>query len=105
MLLDGHLVLRSGTSCLIRLGTDVFSRLHLSGLILLCDDAGVAAAGLVSRDGVSTNSETVAELAVEEATHALAVCCALGIPLIVIDSPTETQLINAVVQLLADAPV
>ena len=103
MLLDGHFVLRGGAGGLIRLATDVFSSLRLSGVILLCDDAEVIAARLASRDGVSTSSESIAELAAEEAAHARAVCCTLDIPLIVVDSPTEMQLMDAVVRLLADA--
>lgn len=105
MLLDGHFVLRGGAGGLIRLATDVFSSLRLSGVILLCEDAKVIGARLASRDGVSTSSESIAELAAEEAAHARAVCCSLDIPLIVIDSPSEMQLTNAVVQLLADASV
>lgn len=104
MLLDGHFVLRSGAGELIRLDTDVFSNLRLSAVILLCDDAKVIAARLVCRDGVSTSSESVAELAAEEEVHARAVCCSLDIPLIVVNSPTEMQLMDAVVRLLADAP-
>lgn len=103
MLLDGHFVLRSGVGGLIRLDTDVFSSLRLAGVILLCDDAKVIAARLVCRDGVSTSSESVGELAAEEAAHARAVCCSLDIPLTVINSPTEMQLKAAVVRLLGDA--
>lgn len=104
MLLDGHFVLRSGAGGLIRLDTDVFSSLRLSGVILLCDDAKVIAARLACRDGVSTSSESVAELAAEETAHARAVCCSLDIPLTVVNSPTEIQIMDAVVRLLAEAP-
>lgn len=103
MLLDGHFVLRSGAGGLIRLDTDVFSSLRLSGVILLCDDAKIIAARLACRDGISTSSESVAKLAAEEAVHARAVCRSLDIPLTVVNSPTEMQLKAAVVRLLGDA--
>lgn len=104
MLLDGHFVLRSGSGGLIRLDTDVFSSLRLSGVILLCDDAKVIAARLACRDGVSTSSDSVTELAAEEKAHAVAVCHSLDIPLTIVNSPTEMQLMDAVVRLLAHAP-
>ncbi|WP_071849938.1 ATP-binding protein [Duganella sp. HH105] len=104
ILLDGHFVLRGMGGGLIRLAIDVFSSLRLSGVILLCDDAETIAARLASRDGVSTSSESIAELAAEEAAHARAICCALEIPLIVVDSPTEMHLMDAVMKLLAVPP-
>lgn len=104
MLLDGHFVLRSGAGGLIRLDTDVFSGLRLSGVILLCDDSEIISARLACRDGVSMSPAYIAELAAEEADHARSVCCALDIPLTVINSPTERQLRAAIVRLLADAP-
>jgi len=104
MLLDGHFVLRSGAGGLIRLDTDVFSRLRLSGVILLCDDSKIIAARLARRDGVSTSSESVAELASEEESHARAICCSLHIPLTVVNSATEIELKAAVVRLLAGTP-
>lgn len=101
MLLDGHFVLRSGAGGLIRLDTDVFSSLRLSGVILLCDDAKIIAARLANRDGVSMRSDSVAELASEEATHARAICRSLDIPLTIIESPTKALLMDAVTCLLS----
>ena len=105
ILLDGHFVLRSATGSLIRLATDVFSSLRLSGVILLCDNAEIIAARLARRDGISTGLESIAELAAEEAAHAHDVCRSLDIPLTVIESPTEALLMDAVTRLLAEAGV
>lgn len=102
VLLDGHFVLRSATGGIVRLATNVFYRLRLSGVILLCDDAEVIADRLVGRDGISTSPKSIAELAAEETAHAHVVCCALRIPLTVIESPSEALLMDAVTRLLAE---
>ena len=101
MLLDGHFVLRSATGDLVRLPVEVFSSLHLSGVILLTENAPIIASRLAGRDSVSPSAASIAELANAEVAHAQHVCRALHIPLIVIQSPNETTLTDAVTQLLA----
>jgi len=105
ILLDGHFVLRGRAGDLIRLSADVFSRLDLSGVILLCDDPKIIARRLTNRDGVPATAESIAELAVEEAAHAQSICALLEIPLTVIDTPTEMQIMDAVARMLAGARI
>lgn len=100
MLLDGHFVLRNAAGVSVRLGEDVFSNLHLSGTILLIDDAKTIAARLLSRDGIFTAPDSIAELATEETAHAHDVCSALKIPLIIVNTPNKAALTNAIIQLL-----
>lgn len=101
MLLDGHFVLRSASGNLVRLSKEVFSGLHLSGVILLTEDAATIESRLAGRDSVSPSAASIAELANAEVAHAQHVCRALQIPLTVIQSPNETTLTDAITQLLA----
>ncbi|MEM4988338.1 ATP-binding protein [Collimonas sp. H4R21] len=106
ILLDGHFVLRSTAGDFVKLAADVFSSLRLSGVILLCDSPELIANRLFDRDGYKTAPDEIAELAAEEAKHAHDVCSALGIPLIVIESPDEALLRDAIKRLLnAAAPI
>jgi adenylate kinase len=100
ILLDGHFVLRSAAGGLARLSTNVFSSLNLSGVILLSDDAEVISSRLLSRDGVLTSPQAIADLAVEEALHANAVCRFLKVPLVLIESPNEAMLTDSVSRFL-----
>ena len=101
ILLDGHFVLRGASGELVKLQVDVFSGLHLSGAIILAEDAAIVVSRLAGRDGFAMSEASIAELASEEISHAKDVCLALQIPLVIIRSPSEVALTNAVTALLA----
>lgn len=100
ILLDGHFVLRDSIGNLTKLSSDVFAQLHLTGAIVLTEDAEIISHRIAERDSVETNAETIVELAAAEALHAENVCLKLQIPLITIHSPDEVTLMEAVTELL-----
>jgi adenylate kinase len=100
ILLDGHFVLFNQLGELEKIPIEVFSNLHLVGAITLTDEAMIVAKRLTERDSMMINLESIVELASEELLHARYVCSALSIPLIILNSPTELTLSNAVTTLL-----
>lgn len=96
LLLDGHFVLRGANGDLVRLGQEVFGKLRLSGVILLCEKPETVAIRLLQRDGLSVTVDSIAALAAEEERHAREVCASLGIPLKILVSATAALLTEAV---------
>lgn len=96
ILLDGHFVLRGSSGELVRLSKEVFSALNLAGVILLTENSETIAERLKGRDGITTNLESITELAAAELDHAHFVCRFQRIPLTVLHSPDENILTEAV---------
>ena len=101
ILLDGHFVLRNAQGVLTPLATTVFKELHLTGVILLTEEANIIASRLALRDKGTPDVQAISELAAAESAHALAVCNELRLPLATIPAPTLTSLTDAVKRLLA----
>jgi len=100
ILLDGHFVLRNAQGVLTPLATKVFKELHLTGIILLTEEANTIASRLTQRDNNAPDLNAISELAEAESTHAQSVCNQLKLPLAVIHSPTLASLSDAVRNLL-----
>ncbi|WP_310384455.1 ATP-binding protein [Roseateles sp.] len=101
ILLDGHFVLRNAQGTLTLLEMEVFSELHLAGVILLTEESNIIASRLAVRDKGETSIAAISELAKAESAHAQAVCRELGLPLAIIHAPTEKSVGYAVKKLLA----
>ncbi len=99
LLLDGHFVLRDEVGALAPLQLEVFRRLGIKVTILLETPADIVASRLVER-GAPQSLTDIEELASAELQHAESTCAALGIPLIRLRSPTESQLRSVVEQLI-----
>jgi adenylate kinase len=100
ILLDGHFVLRNALGVLTPLATLLFKELHLAGVVLLTEDENVIASRLALRDNRAPDVQVIFDLAEAELIHANLVCTALGIPLIVIRSPSLEQLTTAIKDLI-----
>lgn len=100
VLLDGHFVLRDKDGDFVRIAKDVFAELNLTEVILLSEDPDIIVERVNLRDSVLLTSASVKALAVEEENHARDICCALGIKLTVLESPTEFILKNVVAEIL-----
>jgi adenylate kinase len=100
ILLDGHFVLRNAQGVLTPLATTVFKELHLTGVILLTEEANIIASRLAMRDKGTPDVQAISELAVAELAHAQAVCHELELPLAVIQAPTLASLADVVKKLL-----
>jgi len=96
ILLDGHFVLRDSAGALVPLEQSVFAAMRLSGVILLTEDVQTIRDRLSVRDGVAKSVMEISELIDAESAHALAVCQAISLPLLVIHSPTESAILDAV---------
>lgn len=103
LLLDGHFVLRDSEGQLIRLGVDVFSRLQIEAALLIEAPNELVAARLARRHGQVDELASIQALAVAEREHAIHVCAALNLPLILLQSPTEDQFASAVGDILHKA--
>lgn len=103
ILLDGHFVLRNAQGVLTLLATTVFKELHLTGVILLTEGENIIASRLAMRDKGTTNVQAISELAEAELTHAQAVCRELGVPLKILNKPTEKSVGDAIKQLQASS--
>ncbi|HYW58108.1 MAG TPA: ATP-binding protein [Polaromonas sp.] len=101
ILLDGHFVLRNELGILTPLEKMVFRELHLTGVILLTEESNIIACRLAMRDGGATDVFAISELAEAESAHVQDVCHELGLPLTVINSPTEESLSVAIERLTA----
>lgn len=91
LLLDGHFVLRDKNGALTPLDLEVFRRLGIHGAILLEAPSNIVALRLTERGAPQALSD-IDELASRELHHADHSCATLGIPLIRLPSPTESQL-------------
>lgn len=100
LLLDGHFVLRDKDGALAPLDLEVFRRLGIHGAILLEAPSNIVACRLAERGAPQALSD-IDELASGELNHADHSCAALGIPLIRLSSPTESQLYAAIEELLS----
>jgi adenylate kinase len=96
LLLDGHFVLRDVSGKIIRLAQEVFSKLQLSSVILLTEDADTISQRLNERDGKAMNTVAIEELNAEEARHAQEICCELNLPLSILHKPTVRILVDSV---------
>lgn len=103
ILLDGHFVLRNAQGVLTPLATTVFKELHLTGVILLTEGENIIASRLAMRDKDTPDVQAISELAEAELTHAQAVCRELGVPLKILNKPTEKSVGNAIKQLQASS--
>jgi adenylate kinase len=99
ILLDGHFVLRDSEGVLTPLATAVFKELHLTGVILLSEESNIIASRLTMRDKGTPDVQAISELADAELTHAQVVCRELGVPLKVLNKPTEISVGDAITQL------
>lgn len=100
LLLDGHFVLLGQSGEFIRLGAEVFESMHLSGVILVEADAQTVVDRLAGRDDRESTVKRNEEFLLAERIHAQDTCRALGIPLVVLASPTP-EAFGAAVQALA----
>lgn len=100
LLLDGHFVLRNVQGLLTPLATSVFKELHLTGVILLTEEANIIASRLALRDKGTPDVQAISELAAAELTHAQAVCNELELPLIAIHAPTLANVTDAIKRLI-----
>lgn len=99
ILLDGHFVLRNAQGILTPLATSVFKELHPTGVILLTEDESIIASRLALRDKGAPDIQAISELAAAELTHAQDVCRELGVPLKILNKPTEKSVGDAIKQL------
>jgi len=99
ILLDGHFVLLNSEGILVPLRQSVFDAMKLSGVILLTEDVQTICGRLSARDGVAKSANDISKLADAESAHAHAVCHAIGLPLIVLHSPVESAVLEAVTKL------
>ena len=100
ILLDGHFVLRDAKGVLTPLATSVFKELHLTGVILLTEEANIIASRLVLRDKGTPDIQAISELAAAELAHAQDICTEIELPLVIIHAPTLASLTDAVTRLL-----
>lgn len=103
ILLDGHFVLRNAQGVLTPLATAVFKELHLTGVILLTEESIIIASRLALRDKGTPDVQAISELSNAESAHAQAVCRELGLPLAILNNPTEDSVGDAIKRLQASS--
>ena len=91
LLLDGHFVLLDTVGDFVLLGADVFKTLNLRGVVLIEADPKVVEVRVQNRDGLGRNSEWLKAFMQEERAQAEAVCSELGIPLLILLSPSDAE--------------
>lgn len=96
LLLDGHFVLLDGSGNFVRLGTDVFGTLNISGVVLLEAEPQVIAARINERDGRIVDIDHLSDFIVAERSQAKIVCDGLGIPMRVLVDPSPQAFAEAV---------
>lgn len=100
LLLDGHFVLRDAAGDLAPLHRSVFAQLGLSGVLLIEVPVAVIAQRLADRPGTPPTDQEIGNLITAERDHAQSVCSEIGVPLVIMSSPTEEQLSQAITNLL-----
>lgn len=96
LLLDGHFVLLDQSSKFVSLAPEVFCSLNLKAVILVEAPADVVAHRLLGRDGVNREPAFLDNFAACERDHARAVCAELGLPLQILDSPSDEEFASAI---------
>lgn len=104
LLLDGHFVLLNAQGDFIRLDASVFKSLNLDRVILLEASPRTIAARIRDRDDRNADIGHIAEFIAIEREQALKVCDELGIPLVILESPSSESFIEAIVVTTQDAP-
>ena len=89
LLLDGHFVLLDSSGNFVRLGTDVFGTLNISGVVLLEAEPQVIAARIQERDGRIVDIEHLTDFIAAERSQAKLVCDGLCIPMKVLVDPSS----------------
>lgn len=101
ILLDGHFLLRDRTGALTEIGSDVFAALNLSGVILLEKDPQTIRLQIASRDDRDQSVESLMSSMEVERSRAEVVCKELGLPLIILSTPTELGFAQAALDLFS----
>lgn len=102
VVLDGHFVLRRGVSIHERIGVDTFSELLVSGVILLEAPSVTVFERLQQRGDTTWEISEIEVFAHTELEHAKAVCKQLGVPLVRLHLPSESQVEDAMATLAGD---
>lgn len=105
ILLDGHFLLRDHAGELTEIKTDVFASLNLSGVILLEKDPQIIRQQIAGRDGRDQSVESLKEAMEVERSRAEVVCKELGLPLNVLQVPTEHAFAEAAQDYLSKGSV
>lgn len=98
LLLDGHFVLRNEIGDLTNLPTSVFQKLGLASVILFETPSNIIFKRLSDR-GTPQSIEQIEELAQAERANAEHVCKNLNIPLLILEIPTQEELLSTLVQI------
>lgn len=95
ILLDRHFLLRNQVGDLTEIKTEVFASLNLSGVILLEKNPQIIRQQIAGRDGRDQSLESINDAMEVERSRAEVVCKELGLPLSVLQAPTEHAFADA----------
>jgi adenylate kinase len=101
LLLDGHFVLRRAVGQHEQISVEVFERLCCIGFVVLTAPISVLAERLIARGDRSWTAGELSDFAEAELLHGRSVAEKLGRPLIALDLPSELELEQAVLSMLA----
>src|SRR5262249_25135221 len=95
LLLDGHLVLRSRPNEHQRLSESVFRSLQCRRIIIMTAPVDVLLSRLRARGDETWTADELAAFSEAEAQHGTEVALRLGIGSVILNSPTEADLVAA----------
>lgn len=101
VVLDGHFVLRRGVNVHEKIGVETFVQLSIRGVILLEAPSETIADRLLQRGDATWALAEIEAFAQLEMEHAEVVCAKLGVPLVRLCLPTESEVRNAIKELAA----
>ena len=96
LLLDGHFVLLDTEGVFKHLDAEVFRPLNLDGVVLIEADAPTVAARIRIRDQREADLAHIVDFIAAEREQAQLVCDGLGIPLVILESPSVDAFAQAV---------
>lgn len=100
VVLDGHFVLRRETNAHEKINAIIFADLMIRGAILLECSSAIVLERLRQRGDDTWTIAEIERFAETEALHGKAVCSALGIPLLRLNSPSVDDVSRSITQLL-----
>lgn len=95
LLLDGHFVLLKSANEFQDIPEDVFLKANFSGCLLIETDLATVTERLMNRDGISSEVD-LEQFILKERARAEYICNKTGIPLIRLNSPSQTDFNEAV---------
>lgn len=99
VVLDGHFVLRRSPCVHEKIGAETFARLMVQGVLLLEAPSATISERLLHRGDGTWELPEIEAFSKMEREHAEDVCQRLGLPLVRLRTPTESEVRDALVKL------